>query len=79
MSKQKLTKWFTNGEKPWEPGVYQQRSGVKKALGYQKWDGKSWYRWCKTANEAAKEAGVVSILYANDPWRGLARPPKAKP
>lgn len=79
MSKKKLSRWFVNGEKPWEQGVYQQRSGVEKKLGYQKWDGKCWYGWCRTAHEASKEKSVVHIHNANDPWRGLARPPKGKP
>lgn len=79
MSKQEFSQWFTNGEKPWEPGVYQQRSGFLRKVGYQRWDGRKWYGWHEDAEEARKCLWPVAPGFQNDPWRGLAHPPKAKP
>ena len=79
MSKQKLTPWFVNGEKPVRKGVYQQMCGSGRKLGYQQWTGKHWCDWCETPEMAATYFDPVVTFHQNDPWRGLAHPPKAKP
>lgn len=75
MSKQKLTPWFRNGEKPARKGVYQQMSGTGDRLGYQRWDGKRWMVWCETAEAAAGKHIPVRHSSQGDPWRGLAEKP----
>lgn len=79
MSEPKLTPWFVNGEKPVRKGVYQQKSGSGRLLGYQRWDGKHWCTWHENAETAGKDREAVVSFHQNDPWRGLAHPPKAKP
>ena len=78
MSEQELTRWFTNGENPWEPGVYERRA--KQVGQYSYWNG--WY-WCLGAHHiraAADEDAKAKPSSCQDaPWRGLAHPPKAKP
>lgn len=74
MIKSKLTPWFKN-QKPYRIGVYQQRSGLYREIGYQRWDGKLWFSWCKTPEEAAREPWPACVTCQNDPWRGLAEKP----
>lgn len=78
MSEPKLTPWFVNGERPVRKGVYQQMNGQDR-LGYQYWDGVFWHGWAETARAARKDYGIAAHSHQNDPWRGLAHPPKAKP
>lgn len=77
VNKKHLTPWF-DGKKytPARPGVYMQRCGYGKDVGYQRWDGSYWYGWCYRAEDAAKQIVVVDLAYQNDDWRGLREGPK---
>jgi len=77
MKKPKLTPWF-HGINPARPGVYQQRSGNRGAIGYQRWSGKRWYAWSKTVDDAMRQKCPVSTFFKNDPWRGLAADPNTR-
>ncbi len=76
MSKAKLTEWFDGRkQKPWEPGVYQQKSGSLMMIGFQYWDGRVWYTWEETKEGAMRNyrhRAIAFSTYQNDPWRGLA-------
>lgn len=74
----KLTPWFPGHVKPVRKGLYQQHS-PSGFLGYQYWDGKSWYGWSeeKSGAKHLHEIGrVVAACFANDPWRGLTKDAK---
>jgi hypothetical protein len=68
----KYTPWFTDGEKPARPGVYQQLCGHKKEIGYQRWDGRHWFTWSMTPNGAEASEVIAADENQDDPWRGLA-------
>jgi hypothetical protein len=69
-----LTPWFDGRlHKPARPGVYMQRNANGR-IGYQRWDGESWYLWISTAEIAAKQIQAVAHYYQNDDWRGLREP-----
>ena len=70
----KYTPWFPGCIKPSRPGIYQQKSGDGKLIGYQRWDGGMWHSWCHTPEFAAR-VGPAAIEFQNDPWRGLAKDP----
>ena len=79
MSK-KLTPWYPGHIKPVRPGVYQQRSGYEKRLGFQWWNGKKWSSWFSSAESAllhGRNGPPADLRFQNDPWRGLAQEPKA--
>lgn len=82
MSKQKLTQWFTNGEKPWEPGVYEVRGAYVDGL-FAYWGPKGWGSADTTKRAAyrGRNNGLNPDCYHTNGryWRGLAHPPKAKP
>jgi hypothetical protein len=69
----KYTPWFTDGQKPARPGVYQQRCSLGKQLGYQRWDGVHWYAWSLSPQKAAASNVIADDCFQNDPWRGLAK------
>ena len=71
---EKLTPWFPGDVKPVYPGPYQQKCGFGRDIGYQFWDGNTWFSWRRTINQAMKEyeAGYKSCTQ-NDPWRGLTK------
>ncbi len=76
---QLLTPWFRD-RKPWVVGVYQQKSGLGTAIGYQYWAGSYWHTW-QTTPERAKAVvqnrnSRAHELHQNDPWRGLKEPSK---
>lgn len=75
---QKLTPWYPGHIKPARPGVYQQLSGFRKSVGYQFWDGVSWYSWEATPEKAAESKCKVAISWQSDKWRGLAAPQKGQ-
>ena len=77
-TKEKLTPWFTNGEKPARPGVYQQMCGFGKELGYQYWSGKRWYSWYEDPETAYKYKKLdrrYGYEHCGEKWRGLAYDP----
>lgn len=70
-----LTPWFDGKlHKPARPGVYMQRSGGGRDIGYQRWDGERWYMWCRTAEFAARSPWAALESFQNDNWRGLREP-----
>lgn len=79
MSKQELTPWFVNGEKPWLPGPYEVDVGNARHLNwYSYWNGDEWKRICTeihTAIERRHTSTEAKVIR----WRGLAHPPKAIP
>lgn len=68
----KLTPWFPGTIKPVRKGVYQQKNGTS-GIGYQRWDGKFWYAWRKSPEDAKNCLIVVSTYFQNDSWRGVAK------
>jgi len=71
----KFTAWFPGQIKPVRVGVYQQKNGFFE-IGYQRWDGLSWFYWFETPEMAARSDCLASSMFQNDPWRGLASKPK---
>lgn len=70
----KLTPWFDGKVKPVRAGVYQQMSGGELSkLGYQKWDGRDWFAWCYSVEDAANADWKVDRWYQNDQWRGILK------
>lgn len=76
MSKQKLTPWFMNGEKPARKGVYRVRSDGFYGFAY--WDGRLWAWRCSSVAEANDDRLTTGASQTKH-WRGLAHPPKGKP
>ena len=76
MSKPKLTEWFPGDVKPAREGVYQQLCGDAVVVGYQRWDGRRWYGWRETADEAERASQTAAAGFQGDPWRGLAQDPR---
>lgn len=77
MSKQKLTPWFVNGEKPTRPGVYQQKNGYGE-VGYQRWYRGLWRLWYESPDRASRCITPAADSLQADPWRGIGSDPKAK-
>ena len=75
MTKQKLTPWFVNGEKPVRQGVYQQKN-EDGDVGYQRWYRGLWCAWFESPEAAAACTTPAAISFQWDPWRGLASDPK---
>lgn len=77
--KQQLTPWFKD-RKPWEVGVYQQKSGLRLEIGYQYWDGSYWHLWEDSPDKAERVVNGarsrVDSRFKNDPWRGLTKEQK---
>ena len=73
----KKTDWFPGDVKPVRVGVYEQKNPIGQ-LGYQRWDGSSWYFWCSTVFKAQLATMKAGDSFQNDPWRGLASDPKGK-
>ena len=69
----KFTEWYPGHIKPVRKGVYQQWSGCKDVIGYQKWDGKKWSDWYSTIKGAEKSKNFAISCCQNDPWRGLKK------
>lgn len=80
MSEQELTRWFTNGEKPWEPGVYEVcgSSFLGKEL-FSFWDGLRFNFVGSSKFNAFLFSHIAGGGDRVEGWRGLAHPPKAKP
>lgn len=84
MSKQKLTPWFVNGEKPWEWGVYGVRDDFEDEGLFAYFGESGWGPGESTPEDAFKERenGARADYFHTEygaAWRGLAHPPKAKP
>lgn len=78
MSKQKLTPWFVNGEKPVRKGVYKVRTCGGDGFAY--WDGQRWgwrVPYVRLADTWRDTTGATQGTGKH--WRGLAYNPKAKP
>jgi hypothetical protein len=67
------TEWFPGHIKPYRKGVYQQKCGFGKELGYQRWDGESWSHWVRSPEQAANS---FCCLDTQDPWRGIKKEKK---
>jgi hypothetical protein len=73
----KVTPWFDGSELPEYVGVYERDYGpgaTEKC--YCKWDGRQWWCWYDTPEDAAK--ALTDSDFQNLPWRGLAQQPKGK-
>jgi hypothetical protein len=70
----KLTPWFPGDMNPARPGVYQQRDGFGREIGYQRWDGFRWYIWYRTPQKAADSTTPAALSGQFKDWRGLAQP-----
>jgi hypothetical protein len=74
-----VRQWFVNGEKPWEPGIYNVSCRKQNQTGtwYAYWDGSAWSK----ANRGIDDVNVKSIpsrhdiWHAEGSWRGLAADP----
>jgi hypothetical protein len=69
----KFTEWYPGHIKPFRKGVYQQRCGQGREIGYQKWDGTRWSDWYPTIEGAEKSKNFAISCNQNDPWRGLTK------
>jgi hypothetical protein len=68
----KFTPWFPADVKPAYPGVYQAKK--PRFVVYRRWDGERWYYGSTTVYKAACE--TTPYPFKDNPWRGLAEPPK---
>lgn len=75
MSKQELTPWFVNGEKPRRKGVYRVRVGGVSGFAY--WNGSRWAWRCSSVHQADNDRSTAGASQKKH-WRGLASDPKAK-
>lgn len=77
----KLTTWFTNGEKPAYPGVYNVSCRKENQTGewYSYWNGYE-FTWFEHSVDAAYRErlipGAGRIVLTEGSWRGLAEKPE---
>jgi hypothetical protein len=70
----KLTPWYPGHIKPVHIGVYQQKDGFGKVVGYQYWNGQRWGLWGSTIESALFQYEVsAGDRWQNDSWRGLTK------
>ncbi len=69
------TAWFYGDDRPVRVGVYRQVNGNGQ-LGYQRWDGKKWYSWSRTADGANTSKMPASPEFQNDPWNAIIKESK---
>lgn len=79
MSKQQMTPWFKNGERPARRGVYEVSLRGGDVGWFSYWDGKSWGWVTQRGHGAAFDARGWPSCAIVENWRGLASDPKAKP
>lgn len=79
MSKEQLTPWFVNGEKPAYPGVYNVSCRNSNQTGgwWSYWSGSQWYSfsWCKEWALDYYQQSRRSARMDGGSWRGLAQKP----
>lgn len=78
MSEAKLSEWFPASQEPWEPGVYEVRSGGSQSL-HSFWNGAYWCGRTAKGPEVAATDYYLECQAARPitRWRGLAEKPDA--
>lgn len=71
----KLTPWFKPDQKPRRKGVYQRQSVFKRksAGNYAYWDGKNWYQYGYTPDQALVYFLMNLISVHKLCWRGISK------
>ena len=69
----KRSPWFRGTLKPAEVGVYERMGSGW----FSRWNGREWFFGAWTVKEASRSN--AKTLSHDEPWRGLASKPKAKP
>jgi hypothetical protein len=66
-----LSQWFNC--LPWQNGIYHQLCGLRKDVGFQKYQDGKWGAWSDTYEEAEKSE--VYYHHHDEKWRGLSYDP----
>ena len=74
--KPRLTEWFAGTAKPALPGVYERSEPAAFCGNYSYFDGS---KWGVSSNnpDVAESRKVLSSVWQDIPWRGLAEDPSA--
>lgn len=71
-----LTPWFTTGEAPVHPGVYNVSCQKENQSGdwYARWDGERWFHAHTDVHNASRDKkAIISAWHWRGSWRGLIK------